>query len=72
MMSKELFDSLINSDKIQQSDEWDLLYENLPVVFAEDTKSLQLALDRLDEVGGYGYVATWRKNFSTYFRRKYY
>ena len=61
-MSKELFDSLINSDKIQQSDEWDLLYENLPVVFAEDTKTLQVALDRLDEVGGYGYVATWRKN----------
>ena len=45
MMSKELFDSLINSDKIQQSDEWDLLYENLPVVFAEDTKTLQVALD---------------------------
>ena len=62
MMSKELFDSLINSDKIQQSDEWDLLYENLPVVFAEDTKTLQVALDRLDEVGGYGYIATWRKN----------
>ena len=61
-MSKELFDSLINSDKIQQSDEWDLLYENLPVVFAEDTKTLQVALDRLDEVGGYGYIATWRKN----------
>jgi hypothetical protein len=61
-MSKELFDSLINSNKIQQSDEWDLLYENLPVVFAEDTKTLQVALDRLDEVGGYGYIATWRKN----------
>ena len=61
-MSKELFDSLINSNKIQQSDEWDLLYENLPVVFAEDTKTLQAALDRLDEVGGYGYIATWRKN----------
>ena len=61
-MSKDLFDSLINSNKIQQSDEWDLLYENLPVVFAADTKTLQVALDRLDEVGGYGYIATWRKN----------
>jgi len=61
-MNSELYDLLMKSHKIQQSDEWDLLYENLPVVFAEDTKTLQVALDRLDEVGGYGYVATWRKN----------
>ena len=37
-------------------------YESLPVVIAESTTTLEAALSKLDEVGGYGYVATWRKN----------
>ena len=61
-MNSELYDLLMKSDKIQQSEEWDLLYNTLPVVIAEDINYLQAALDRLDDVGGYGYVATWKKN----------
>ncbi len=61
-MNSELYDLLMKSDKIQQSEEWDLLYNTLPVVIAEDINSLQAALERLDDVGGYGYVATWKKN----------
>ena len=34
----------------------------MPVVVAESTKELSDALSRLDQVGGYGFIATWRKN----------
>ncbi len=61
-MNSKLYDLLMKSEKTKQSDEWDLLYNNLPVVIAEDVNSLQAALERLDDVGGYGYVATWKKN----------
>ncbi len=54
--------TLLTSSKVQESEEWDALYDSLPVVVAESSKELGEALSRLDEVGGYGYIATWRKN----------
>ena len=47
--------------KIQPSEDYDAVYENLPVVIAESTKELDAAFAKLDEAGGYGYIATWRK-----------
>ena len=47
---------------MSDSEKWDAEYETLPVVIAESSASLDDALLKLDEVGGYGYVATWRKN----------
>ena len=37
-------------------------YEDLPVVFVLDVKDLESGLEKLEEVKGYGYIATWRKN----------
>ena len=37
-------------------------YESLPVVIAESTKDLEEAFEKLDSLGGHGYIATWRKN----------
>ena len=54
--------TLLNSSKVQESEQWDALYDSLPVVVAESTKELSDALSRLDQVGGYGFIATWRKN----------
>ena len=54
--------TLLNSSKVQKSEQWDALYDSLPVVVAESTKELSDALSRLDQVGGYGFIATWRKN----------
>jgi len=54
--------TLLTSSKVEESEEWDALYDSLPVVIAESSKELSEALSRLDEVGGYGYIATWRKN----------
>ena len=53
---------LLNSSKVEESKERDALYDSLPVVVAESSKELSDALSRLDQVGGYGYIATWRKN----------
>ena len=39
-MNSKLYDLLMKSEKTKQSDEWDLLYNNLPVVIAEDANSL--------------------------------
>ena len=41
---------------------WDATYEDLPVVFILDVKDLESGLEKLEEVKGYGYIATWRKN----------
>ena len=60
-MSRVL-ETLLNSSKVQESEQWDALYDSLPVVVAESTKELSDALSRLDQVGGYGFIATWRKN----------
>ena len=57
-----IIETLLTSAKVNESDEWDALYDSLPVVIAESSKDLSDALTRLDQVGGYGYIATWRKN----------
>ena len=61
-MSNELKNVLLQSNKITDSEKWDAEYDSLPVVIAESTATLDNALSKLDEVGGYGYIATWRKN----------
>tara|TARA_B100000700_G_scaffold324647_1_gene431357 strand:- start:347 stop:625 length:279 start_codon:yes stop_codon:yes gene_type:complete len=61
-MSNELLSTLLQSSKFTNSEKWDAEYESLPVVIAETTATLEDALLKLDEVGGYGYIATWRKN----------
>ena len=61
-MSNDFIDLLKKSSKVSDSEKWDAEYETLPVVIAESSASLDDALLKLDEVGGYGYVATWRKN----------
>jgi len=61
-MSDELKNVLLQSNKITDSETWDAEYDSLPVVIAESTATLDEALSKLDEVGGYGYIATWRKN----------
>ena len=57
-----ILEILLTSSKVEESEEWDSLYDSLPVVIAESSKELSEALSRLDQVGGYGYIATWRKN----------
>jgi hypothetical protein len=61
-MSDELKNALLQSNKITDSEKWDAEYDSLPVVIVESTATLDEALSKLDEVGGYGYIATWRKN----------
>ena len=61
-MSDELKNALLQSNKITDSEKWDAEYDSLPVVIAESTATLDGALSKLDEVGGYCYIATWRKN----------
>ena len=61
-MSNGFIELLKKSSKVSDSEKWDAEYETLPVVIAESAASLDDALLKLDEVGGYGYVATWRKN----------
>ena len=61
-MSDELQNALLQSNKITESEKWDAEYDSLPVVIVESTATLDEALSKLDEVGGYGYIATWRKN----------
>ena len=61
-MSNDFIELLKKSSKVSDSEKWDAEYETLPVVIAESAASLDDALLKLDEVGGYGYVATWRKN----------
>jgi hypothetical protein len=57
-----ILEILLTSSKVEESEEWDAQYDSLPVVIAESSKELGEALSRLDQVGGYGYIATWRKN----------
>jgi len=61
-MSSDFIELLMKSSKVSDSEKWDAEYETLPVVIAESAASLEDALLKLDEVGGYGYIATWRKN----------
>ena len=61
-MSSDFIELLMKSSKVSDSEKWDAEYETLPVVIAESAAYLEDALLKLDEVGGYGYIATWRKN----------
>ena len=61
-MMSSILETLLTSSKVEESEEWDAQYDSLPVVIAESSKELSEALSRLDQVGGYGYIATWRKN----------
>jgi len=61
-MSSSLLETLLLSSKIEPSEDYDATYETLPVVIAESTKDLDAAFAKLDEAGGYGYIATWRNN----------
>jgi len=62
MQSNKVNDSEMQSNKVNDSEMWDAEYDSLPVVIADSTATLDSALLKLDEVGGYGYIATWRKN----------
>ena len=61
-MSNTLLETLLLSPKITSSENCDATYESLPVVIAESTKDLVGAFEKLDALGGHGYIATWRKN----------
>ena len=65
-MSVDLLNILKQSEYIQESNEWDAVYRDLPVVIAENVEELPNALSSLDKVGGYGYIATWKKNLFSF------
>ena len=61
-MTDKFKELLSKSEKISLDTSWDATYEDLPVVFVLDVKDLEYGLEKLEEVKGYGYIATWRKN----------
>ena len=61
-MNESIYNQLIKSSKVTESDEWDARYDNLPVVIVPKIDFLQEALNKLDKVGGYGYIAIFRKD----------
>ena len=61
-MNESIYNQLIKSSKVTESDEWDVLYDNLPVVIVPKIDFLQEALNKLDKVGGYGYIEIFRKD----------
>ena len=65
-MLVDLLSILKKSEHIQESNEWDAVYRDLPVVIAENVEELPNALISLDKVGGYGYIATWKKNLFSF------
>ncbi len=66
-MKEEIINLLYDSGKVKESEEWDALYQDeLPIVVAASTGELEEALNRLDSVGGYGYVATLKKNLFSF------
>ena len=50
MTMSSVLEALLNSSKVEESKEWDALYDSLPVVVAESSKELSDALSRLDHV----------------------
>ena len=62
IMNEEILNQLQKSSKIAPSTEWDALYQERPVLIVSDVNNLQAALDKLDKVGGYGYIAIFRKD----------
>ena len=61
-MNETIFNKLIQSPKVTKSDEWDALYDNLPLVIVSKIDFLEEALNKLDKVKGYGYIAIFRKD----------
>ena len=61
-MKSSLKDHLFNSGKVKTSEEWDALYDNLPVVIVPKIDFLEEALSKLDKGKGYGYIAIFRKD----------
>ena len=62
IMNEEILNQLQKSSKITPSTEWDALYQERPVLIVSDVNNLQAALDKLEKVGGYGYIAIFRKD----------
>ena len=66
-MTEDILNLLVKSGKATISEDWDAVYQdNLPVVVALSTVELGEAIEKLDEVGGYGYIATWKKNLFSF------
>ena len=61
-MNETIYNQLIKSPKVTESDEWDALYDNLPLVIVSKIDFLEEALSKLDKVKGYGYIAIFRKD----------
>ena len=61
-MNETILNKLQKSSKITPSTEWDALYQERPVLIVSDVNNLQAALDKLEKVGGYGYIAIFRKD----------
>ena len=61
-MNETIYNQLIKSSKVTKSDEWDALYDNLPLVIVSKIDFLEEALGKLDKVKGYGYIAIFRKD----------
>ncbi len=62
-MTEDILNILIKSGKGTASDDWDAIYQDgLPIVVSPSTNELGEAIERLDVVGGYGYIVTWKKN----------
>ena len=57
-----LKEQIINSGKVKNSEEWDATYNKLPVVIVESITTLSEALEKLDSVGGYGYLCIWNRD----------
>ncbi len=66
-MTEDILNILLKSGKASISEDWDALYQDgLPIVVAPSTAELDEATGRLDAVGGYGYIATWKKNLFSF------
>ena len=51
-MNETIYNQLIKSPKVTKSDEWDALYDNLPLVIVSKIDFLEEALSKLDKVKG--------------------
>ena len=66
-MTEDIINLLFNSGKVKDSEEWDAIYQDdLPIVVAASTAELEEALNKLDVVGGYGYIASWKRNLFSF------
>ena len=66
-MTEDIINLLFNSGKVKDSEEWDAIYQDdLPIAIAPSTAELEEALNKLDVVGGYGYIATWKRNLFSF------